>query len=119
MRTELEIVAMYDRLVRDSLIFGERDFPAIVTLSWVCDRLVPDAEILAAADLIHDDDEDGELRPADIGASLIDTAADEDWNAWGEYLSREGGLQLKELAAAARKIDRMCKAEVKKRETNS
>lgn len=113
MRSELEIMKMYDQLVRDSIIFGVRDYPAIVTLSWVCDRLVPDAEILAAADLAGDDDE-YEIRAEDVAERLVELVVEDEVPALKEYLSRPG-VQLEELAAAARKVDRLCKAEMKRR----
>lgn len=114
MRVEAEIMAMHDRLIRDSMIFtGNHNHPAIVALGWVCDRLVPDAEILAAADLADDDDE-YEIRAEDVAERLVEMIVEDELPALKEYLSRPG-TQLEELAATARKIDRLCKAEMKRR----
>lgn len=113
MRVEAEIMAMHDRLMRDSMIFtGNHNHPAIVALGWVCDRLVPDAEILAAADLA--DDDEYEIRAEDVAERLVELVAEDELPSLKEYLSRPG-TQLEELAAAARKVDRLCKAEMKRR----
>lgn len=113
MRVEAEIMAMHDRLMRDSMIFtGNHNHPAIVALGWVCDRLVPDAEILAAADLA--DDDEYEIRAEDVAERLVELAED-DVSALKEYFSRTVNVRLVEIAAAAHKVDRLCKAEMKRR----
>lgn len=115
MRTKAEIVGMRDRIERDLLsVGGEANEAALIIFRWVCDRLVPDADLFCVTNPPFEDAE-YELRAEDVGASLLDTVADDEWRPWTEYLSRLGNTQLKELAQAARKVDRLCKTEIKKR----
>jgi hypothetical protein len=84
-------------------------------LDWACDTIVPDTAIL---DLIVDsDDDDTELRlPEEILDAFVDAFdATTDKTRAQQYL---GGLTpeaLTELGAAARRLDRLCKAEAKHR----
>lgn len=112
MRTEAAIYDMRELLHRQAYS-GHVSAPVLTALDWVVSTLVPDLDLLAAAESDPDDDE-SPLRPEDVLFVLTDTVAPSNLPAAAEYLSRQGEQNLQELAAA-RKIDRLCKAEIKKR----
>jgi hypothetical protein len=116
MRSEPQIRAMHDELERMILRDGgECDRTAFTALDWVCNTLVPDSELTEAIDRINDDIEvdvpDAEnalhLLPEVMRADDLDDAKD--------YLHRLSGTQIEGLAAAARRLDRLCKTELKGR----
>jgi hypothetical protein len=117
MRTEAEISGMRDRFHRDLFIAGgEASHCPFTILNWVCDPLVSDLDLATALDECEGQD------PADLGVedvlyTLPDNVALTNLPGVTDYLSRITEHQLTELAAAARRIDRLCKAEIKKRST--
>lgn len=112
MRTEAAIYDMRELLHRQAYT-GHVSAPVLTALDWVVSTLVPDLDLLAAAEPDPDpDDDESLLRPEDV---LTDTVAPSNLPAAAEYLSRQGEQNLQELAAAARKVDRLCKAEIRKR----
>lgn len=87
-----------------------------VALGWVLDSSVPDSALLGLIELTGDVEE-YEPRLEDLAVALIDAISPTTLPATQESLSRMAPTQLTELAAAARKLDRLCKAELKGRNT--
>jgi replication-associated recombination protein RarA len=117
MRSEPQILAMHDELERAILRDGgECDRTAFTVLDWVCNALVPDSAVLDAVDEVSDrDDVEQDPDPADVFYALPQVVRSDDLDAAKDYLARIAEADLKELAAAARRLDRLCKAELKRR----
>lgn len=113
MRTEAAIYDMRELLHRQAYS-GHVSAPVLTALDWVVSTLVPDLDLLAAAESDPDDDE-YEPRLEELAVALTDAVAPAGLPATLESLSRMAPAPLAELAAVARKIDRLCKAEIKKR----
>jgi hypothetical protein len=113
MRTEAEIRAMQDRLRCQILSGGPVAEPAMTTLDWVLNALVSDLELLAVAEV--DPNDESEMQIEDVLTALPYVATANTLPGVREWMERLSESQLTELAAAARRIDRECKAEVKKR----
>lgn len=117
MRTEAEISGMRDRFHRDLFIAGgEAPHCPFTILNWVCDPLVSDLDLDTAFDECEGQDQ-ADLSIEDVLYALPDTVTPTNLPGVTDYLSRIPERQLTELAAAARRIDRLCKAEIKKRST--
>jgi hypothetical protein len=113
MRTEAAIYDMRELLHRQAYA-GHVSAPVLTTLDWVVSTLVPDLDLLAAADT-DDDPDEYEPRLEELVVALTDAVAPSTLPATLESLSRMASGPLAELAAVARKLDRLCKAEAKKR----
>jgi hypothetical protein len=113
MRTEAAIYDMRELLHRQAYA-GHVSAPVLTTLDWVVSTLVPDLDLLAAADT-DDDNDEYEPRLEELVVALTDAVAPSTLPATLESLSRMAPAPLAELGAVARKLDRLCKAEAKKR----
>lgn len=115
MRSEAAIHAMRDQLfVRWATVADETGVDEIRTaLGWVLNPSMPDSELL---DLIVKTADDDELRPEDVLHGLAEATEPGNINT-RDYLYRLDLDEVTALAAAARRLDRMCKAEIKKRGT--
>ena len=115
MRPRPEIHTMRDQLfVRWATTPDETGVDEIrTTLAWVLDPSIPDSELF---DLIEpaDDDEDGP-DPAEVLDGLPELLRADDLIDAKDYLMRASEGDVTALAAAARRLDRLCKAELKKR----
>jgi hypothetical protein len=114
MRSEAQIHAIREQLRTRQLTTGDVAESVIVALDWVTSTLVPDLALLDVAEF----DEEGEYEPhaEEIMVALEDAVSPSNLPALEEFLARIGSVQLRDLAAAARKVDRLCKAETKKRD---
>jgi hypothetical protein len=113
MRSEAEIRAMQDQLYHQVLTGGQVAEAAMTTLDWVVSALISDLELLAVAEV--DPNDESEMRIEDVLTALPYVATANTLPGVREWMERLSESQLTELAAAARRIDRECKAEVKKR----
>jgi hypothetical protein len=110
-RSESQILAMRDRVHRNLLINGGEMTEVVLTIfDWIVYPHTPDGDVIDLADGL-DLDEEYEPRLEDLAVALIDAVAPSTLPATEESLSRMAPAQLTELAAAARKVDRLCKAE--------
>lgn len=111
MRPKPEIHTMRDQLfVRWATTPDETGVDEIrTTLAWVLDPSMPDSELF---DLIED--EDGP-DPAEVLDGLPELLRSDDLIDAKDYLMRVSEDSVTALAAAARRLDRLCKAELKKR----
>jgi hypothetical protein len=120
MRPEPEIRAMRDDAERTVLRrMGEVDRTAFTILDWVCDphAITSDViELLDGPDPDDIDDEDPDVRDVLHGLAEI-LRPDEDLAEVKDYLATISEDRVKTLAACARRLDRLCKAELKKRTT--
>jgi hypothetical protein len=115
MRSETEIRAMRDQLFRRWLASDETAVEEILTaLGWVLDSRAPDRELLDRIELA--DDEHEGLHAEDVLLGLVDAAGPHNPQT-RDHLNQIADAGLTELAAAARRIDRACKTELKKRTT--
>lgn len=108
---------MHDRMfVRWMTAANETGVEEIrATLGWVLYPLMPDSEL---HDLIQPTDDEDEPR-AETVLSDLDAITDPGNLDTRDYLYRCGGDVLTTLAAAARRLDRLCKAEIKKRKIST
>ena len=114
-RCAAEIEAMRDGLYRQLLAGAEQVRPAWTTLAWTRDVLIPDSEML---DLIEADEEDTgpNIDVRRTLEDLVDCTAPGDEDDIKMIVKYNSTDYVRELAAAARKIDRLCKAELKARD---
>lgn len=110
MRTEPQIHAMRDRIHRHLLIDGGEMAEVVLTIfDWVINSHTPDRLVVDLADGL--DPEEYEPRLEELAVALIDAVSPTTLPATQESLSRMAPAPLAELAATARKLDRLCKAE--------
>lgn len=117
MRPETEIRAMRD--AAESVILrrgGEADRTAFTILDWVCDPYALTTDVM---DLLDGPNPDADLDDTiDILHGLPQVVTTDNRVEVNDYLYRAGEQRLTELAAAARRLDRLCRAELKKRGTS-
>jgi hypothetical protein len=115
MRPESEIRAMRDdaeaAILRSG---GEADRAAFTILDWVCDPLAITADVVELLDGPDPDDPDLDDTD-DVLHGLPQVVRSDDLDDARDYLYRISEQAVTELAAAARRLDRLCKAELKKR----
>lgn len=117
MRTEPQIRAMHDHLFVRWATHTETAVDELrAALGWVLDPSASDSVLLDLIELTGEVEE-YEPRLEDLAVALIDAISPTTLPATEESLSRMASAQLTELAAAARKLDRLCKAELKGRNT--
>lgn len=90
----------------DNIVGVER---TLSILDWVCNPLVADAQI---TDVIDSMEETGDLHPEDVIDGLADAVTGEPVVRCLRVMATE---LVNQTAAAARKLDRLCKAELKER----
>lgn len=116
MRPDTEIRAMRDLVHRRNLNGGSDPYnnPARVVLDWVCDGLVPD---MAVHDLEVEPGDERELWEPEVIMNAFAGAFDPgtDKTRAQRYLTTLNVEELTELGAAARRLDRLCKAENERR----
>lgn len=113
MRTETEIAALHQRLLHRHLAGHDEAVGAVVTiLNWTLNRLVPDHDVEDIIDAFSADGRDPDLVTSDIIADLPDAVADADAPGFIKRLPTD---TITAIGAAARKLDRLCKAELKER----
>jgi hypothetical protein len=114
MRDQQEVRNMRHQLFTRNLS-GEWVTPsAIAALDWVCDHLVSDLELLTAVE--QAEPQDDEITADDVLRSLTDVIAEGGGSNVALFLGRLRSDDVTALAAAARKLDRLCKMEAKKRD---
>lgn len=118
MRSEPQIRAMHDELERMILRDGgECDRTAFTAIDWVCNRHVPDSELIEAIDRRNEGDDEEGPDVADVLFALPEVVRRDDLDDAKDYLARIGESRLTDLGAAARRLDRLCKAELNGRNT--
>jgi hypothetical protein len=111
-RSEPQIHAMRDRVHRNLLINGGEMTEVVLTIfDWIVYPHTPDGDVIDLADGL-DPDQEYEPRLEDLAVALIDAVSPSTLPATQESLNRMAPAPLAELAATARKLDRLCKAEV-------
>jgi len=111
MRAEAEICAMRDALLRRSFTDDNHDgvVAVLTVVEWVCNRLIAD---IALDEVIETMGEPVRFDPEDILDNLPEAVDGDEATA---FLRSLPTLTIQQIAAAARKADRLCKAELKQR----
>jgi hypothetical protein len=112
-RSATEIRAMRDALLYRSLANDRATAsgvdPVVVVLSWVCDPAMPDSRL---DEVIGDMAGPAEISAEDVLCGLPEATEDTEIAA---LLRRLPTSEVQRIAAAARRIDRLCKADMKGR----
>ena len=110
MRPEAEIVAMRDQLLRRSLTDEHPDgvVAVLTVLEWACNPIIADTALDETIDVFDPAD----IDERDVLDGLVDAVHPSNLAAVQGYLAQHREQGLKDIAAAARKIDRLCKAEL-------
>lgn len=108
-REPQEIVAMRDRMLRRVLTEDGDGVSAVhLVLQWASDPLVADMVLEEAVDAFPSDDDDPD--PRDVMTALSECMDSGELPAVRSYLQVLPSVELDRLAAAARRLDRLCKA---------
>lgn len=117
MRPAREIRAMRDRLQCRLLTGKEQVAPTLAPLEWVCDPLVSDRQLLDQIPEHDEDDLDFDVRRTLV--DLADIKETPELTDVKELLRCAATDYVTDLAKSARRIDRLCKAELKERSKNA
>ena len=115
MRPVHEIRGMRDRLQCRLLAGGEEVAPTLASLEWACDPLVSDRQLLDQIPEPEDEDCGPDIDIRRTLADLADISESDQIVEVKEHLRHTNTDYVTDLAKAARRIDRLCKAELKAR----
>lgn len=106
---------MRDTLQRQLLAGAGEVASVLAPLEWACDALVPDRHVLDQVEEVNEAESWVNAEVWELLAALADLTAPTNLPDLDARLRELDPTQLTDLATVGRKLDRMCKAETKRR----